>query len=198
MPSWLRIPFDIDLLTEHVIPSWAALEAGWSPAALVAVRALAAALRSRDPEEAAHVRSLHPEFLRSGASLARATEEFAGDPLAPVLALSVATPEDLRALLLMLAWHRFEPGRPRADLAGRVLRGASMAGMDSTDECLYALCPLIDACERGPIESSGAPPAGNAQLGAMLALDGDDWREVEPFCGTVVRGDGGWLYLPAA
>lgn len=183
--TWSHIPFD-EAALPPVRAAWEALRAGDLVGYQQALAALAALLRRREPVEAAAAEEeLAPPRPQPDAVEAWA-EELQGEPMAPVV-LAAAEPRLARAGALLSGWLRFEDsdgGRTAAAL----LSGGPLPGLNEAESALYGLVALLDACELDEWTPCPAPPAEAPALGAVLGLEGQDWEEVEPFCGRLHAG----------
>lgn len=189
--SWVRCAFDEALFEDHALPCARALLRADLAQLAATLGPFAAQLSARDPAQVRGMMRLFgvPQSTPSG--LAELAEDLGSDRLLVVMAAHLNKPEVQRALLLLSGLSTFEDVDDMPATAKEAIRSGRLPGLSVEESALYGLVPLVEACHTGEPELCSPPPEQARPLGERLALPGDDWREVEPFCGRTADG---WIW----
>lgn len=181
---WRAYPFDEALFQAHALPSCRALLHGDLPAFSQALAGFAEAQATTRGPELKVLLDMAGPLSASPGVLAELAEDWGQDGLLPSLAARLPGPAAQRALLMLSGLLAFEDPDALPSVAKEALRSGRLPGLDAAESVFFGLVPLLEACVDEEGEPS-PPPAEAVALGALLALEGEDWREVEPFSGQV-------------
>lgn len=192
--SWIRHPFDAPLFEGHALPAARALLRDDLAAFSEALRGLAAEQRLREPEHVAGLLRMLGPIRSTPSALAELAEDLVSDRLLTFVSAQLPEPSAQRALLLISGMLLFEDPESLPACAKEALRSGRLPGMSAPESALFALVPLVESCQGEEAEDHGPPPEDARSIGLILDLPGDDWQDVEPFCGRTL---GGWIWYKA-